>query len=76
MAKKLVLSNTETLDASHHTELALTASSQHQHATDLEHRQDLVSKAAYFIAEQRNFVPGNEMGDWLAAEADIFGLVY
>jgi hypothetical protein len=25
---------------------------------------------------QRDFVAGHEMDDWLAAEADIYGLVY
>ena len=76
MAKKLVLSSTEILDDSNHTEVAHIESIQDQHAIDLAHHQELVSKAAYFIAEHRNFAPGNEMGDWLAAEADIFDLVY
>jgi len=76
MAKKPVLSSTEILDASNHKEVAHIAPTQDQQATDLAHRQDIVSKAAYFIAEHRNFAPGNEVGDWLAAEADIFGLVY
>ncbi len=30
-----------------------------------------VALAAYFIAEGRGFVPGHELEDWLAAEAEI-----
>ncbi|MEI8362330.1 MAG: DUF2934 domain-containing protein [Betaproteobacteria bacterium] len=76
MAKKAVLSSKEISDDSHHTEVAHIEPVDDQHAIDLANYQELVSKAAYFIAEHRNFVPGNEMGDWLKAEADIFGLAY
>ncbi len=76
MAKKLVLSSTEISDDSNHTEETQIELGQDKHAIDLAHHQEIVAKAAYFIAEHRNFAPGNEMGDWLAAEADIFGLVY
>ncbi len=76
MAKKIVLSSVKILDVSDHAEGAHEAPGQVQYAIDLAHHQELVSKAAYFIAEHRNFAPGNEMSDWLAAEADIFGLVY
>jgi hypothetical protein len=31
----------------------------------------LIAVAAYFRAEQRGFAPGNEMSDWLDAEADV-----
>ena len=34
-------------------------------------REQLISEAAYFRAEQRGFAPGNEMADWLDAEADV-----
>lgn len=34
-------------------------------------REQMVAEAAYFRAEQRGFVPGNEMSDWLEAEVDI-----
>lgn len=71
MAKKTVLSSEEIADVSSQIEPVLD-----QYAIDHAHHQELVSKAAYFIAEHRNFAPGNEMGDWLVAEADIFGLVY
>jgi hypothetical protein len=31
----------------------------------------MIAKAAYLRAERRNFVPGHEVEDWLAAEAEI-----
>ena len=34
-------------------------------------RQRLISEAAYFRAQRRNFVPGQELDDWLAAEAEV-----
>jgi len=76
MAKKMVLSSTEITDDSSHTEIMPTEANIDQHIVDLAHHEELVSKSAYFIAEHRNFAPGNEVADWLAAEADIFGLVY
>lgn len=36
-----------------------------------EQRQQLIAQAAYFIAERRGFAPGNEIEDWLQAEAEI-----
>ena len=36
-----------------------------------EQREVLVARAAYFIAERRGFAPGNELDDWLQAEAEI-----
>ena len=34
-------------------------------------REQMIAEAAYFRAEQRGFAPGNEMSDWLQAEADM-----
>ena len=34
-------------------------------------REQMIAERAYFRAEQRGFAPGNEMSDWLQAEADI-----
>ncbi len=34
-------------------------------------REQLISEAAYYKAEQRGFQPGNEMADWFDAEADV-----
>jgi hypothetical protein len=31
----------------------------------------MIAKAAYFRAEQRNFEPGHEVEDWLAAESEV-----
>lgn len=33
--------------------------------------EQLIAEAAYFRAEQRGFAPGNELGDWLDAEAEV-----
>ncbi|KAF0163294.1 MAG: hypothetical protein FD157_3164 [Rhodocyclaceae bacterium] len=38
-------------------------------------REQMIAEAAYFRAEQRGFVPGNEMSDWFQAEADVEALV-
>ncbi|WP_310449516.1 DUF2934 domain-containing protein [Sulfuritalea sp.] len=34
-------------------------------------REQWIAEAAYFRAEQRGFSPGNDMSDWLDAEADV-----
>lgn len=34
-------------------------------------REQMIAEAAYYRAEQRGFAPGNEMSDWLEAEADM-----
>ena len=36
-----------------------------------EHVEALIAEAAYYKAEQRGFVPGYAMEDWLAAEREI-----
>jgi hypothetical protein len=36
-----------------------------------EERQRLIAELAYGIAERRGFGPGNELNDWLQAEAEI-----
>ena len=38
---------------------------------DRELRHEMIATAAYFIAEQRGFVPGHEQQDWYQAEAAI-----
>lgn len=40
-------------------------------ANDAIPREQFIAVAAYFRAEQRGFAPGNEMSDWLDAEADM-----
>lgn len=40
-----------------------------------EPRHHYVEVAAFFIAERRNFVPGDSTADWLAAEAQVDGLI-
>jgi hypothetical protein len=40
-----------------------------------EERYQLIAVAAYRRAEQRGFTPGAELEDWLAAEAEIDGML-
>ena len=32
---------------------------------------EMIATAAYFIAQQRNFAPGDELRDWLMAEQQV-----
>ena len=34
-------------------------------------RRSLIETAAYLRAQQRQFAPGHELEDWLAAEAEV-----
>jgi hypothetical protein len=36
-----------------------------------EERRRMIAQAAYFRAERRNFAPGHELEDWVAAEAEV-----
>jgi len=38
---------------------------------DVEERLDYIAKAAYYKAAERGFVPGEELNDWLEAEAEF-----
>lgn len=40
-----------------------------------EQRRRMIQEAAYFRAERRGFAPGDEIADWLAAEAEISGVL-
>jgi len=40
-------------------------------AIDPEARRRLVAAEAYFLAERRGFAAGNEIADWVAAEAAV-----
>jgi hypothetical protein len=35
----------------------------------------MISEAAYFRAEQRGFMAGDDLADWLAAESDVDALL-
>jgi hypothetical protein len=39
-----------------------------------EQRRELIATAAYYLAEKRNFEPGHETEDWMAAESQIGSL--
>jgi hypothetical protein len=36
-----------------------------------EERREMIARAAYFRAAKRDFAPGHEQEDWVAAEAEI-----
>lgn len=38
---------------------------------DPRQREQMIAVAAYFRAQRRDFVPGHELEDWLAAEAEV-----
>jgi hypothetical protein len=38
---------------------------------DADTRRRLVAAEAYFLAERRGFAAGNELADWVAAEAAV-----
>jgi hypothetical protein len=38
-------------------------------------RRAMIEQAAYLRAERRGFAPGNEVEDWLAAEAEVDALL-
>lgn len=40
-----------------------------------EDRMRFIAEAAYYKAEQRGFAAGGELGDWIAAEAEIDALL-
>lgn len=40
-----------------------------------EERNEMIANTAYFRAERRNFTPGCEVHDWLAAEAEVKNLL-
>jgi hypothetical protein len=53
------------------TEVPLAAAMPAVTEVTLEERHHLISKAAYYHAESRSFVPGYELDDWLNAEAEV-----
>jgi hypothetical protein len=69
--KKEALQNVKP-KSSRQTPAKIKASSKATAVNNLE-KQELISKAAYYRAEQRGFVPGLELDDWLAAELEIEG---
>ena len=40
-----------------------------------EERERLIARVAYFRAEKRGFAPGNELQDWVEAEAEVLRLI-
>jgi len=50
---------------------ALTAVPATKGAPSAEELHQLIAVTAYYLAQRRNFEPGHELEDWLAAEAQI-----
>ena len=38
-------------------------------------RTDMIATTAYFLAEERHFMPGRELDDWLEAERRVHALL-
>ena len=55
-----------TVEAVENSKQALTAAT-----IDPETRRRLVAAEAYFLAERRGFAAGNELEDWVLAEANV-----
>jgi hypothetical protein len=53
------------------TEIDVPSSLSRYALVDPDRREEMIRTAAYRRAESRGFSPGQEMDDWLAAEADI-----
>lgn len=43
----------------------------HEKAVAGEDRYRMIAEAAYYRAENRGFMPGSELDDWLAAEIEV-----
>jgi hypothetical protein len=63
----------ETSDIEKNSEKSHESIAMAQTGVTAEERYQLIAKAAYHRAEQRGFIPGAELDDWLAAEAEIDG---
>lgn len=46
-----------------------------ERSISIEERFQMISESAYFKAEQRSFMAGDELADWLAAEAEVDALL-
>jgi hypothetical protein len=53
------------------TSSAADAPDRNNGASGADERQRKIELAAYYRAERRGFAPGNELEDWLAAEAEV-----
>ncbi len=55
--------------------LKSASTTQTQSALNGADRQKMIATAAYYLAERRGFNSGDEIQDWLEAEAEIDGLI-
>jgi hypothetical protein len=53
------------------TPVATVAAASPPNFVDPQQRAALIARAAYFRAMNRGFSPGQEVADWLAAEAEV-----
>jgi hypothetical protein len=56
---------------SERTEVTATHLERHEIPSFSESREARIAEAAYWRAERRGFVPGQELDDWLAAEREV-----
>ncbi len=65
-----ILTDTQKLE----NEVKHSVSDQEEASLQGEDYYQMVSEAAYYLAEKRDFADGHEMEDWMAAEAEIQAL--
>jgi hypothetical protein len=70
-AKKAAPNGKLTDSTSSRGKMTREAPNQKEMAISLQERQQLIAKAAYFRAQQRNFAPGGEIDDWLQSESEV-----
>ena len=51
--------------------VAAMAQGAQRHPMDPEVKRLMIAEAAYYCAEKRGFAPGEELQDWLEAEAQV-----
>jgi hypothetical protein len=70
-AKSTAAATTDLADSAVITVLESTQSKMDPASIDPSVRRQLVAAEAYFRAERRGFAAGNELEDWIAAEAAV-----
>jgi hypothetical protein len=73
MIKRNIGSEGEKEKISNNSHPETLAKPKQSRAKEEEDRHHWILEAAYYHAERRGFVPGAELDDWLAAEAEIDG---
>lgn len=71
MNRKVEAAVNKTLDAAVQKAVAASRKERHSAGIDAAERQRLIAEAAYLMAEQRGFEPGDPAEDWLNAEEEV-----